>query len=83
VKNVTEIRTSFCASSQITVRNYSNKHITIKLIKERGKKCQIEGGECVFICEAELGAALYLLHCNLPNEFPNKRHKPIWYRIAE
>jgi hypothetical protein len=72
VKDVTEIRTSFCASSQITVRNYSNKHITIKLIKEREKKCQIESGECAFIYEAELGAALSVLHCNLPNEFPNR-----------
>jgi hypothetical protein len=55
----------------------------IKLIKEREKKCQIEGGECAFIYKAELGAALCVLHCNLPNEFPNRWHQPILYRTAE
>jgi hypothetical protein len=80
VKDVTKIRTSFCASSKIGVSNYSNKHITVKLIKEREKIS--EGGECVFICETALGAALYVLHRNLPNEFPKRQHKPI-YRTAE
>jgi len=63
VKDVTEIRTSFFASSQITVRNYSNKHITIKLIKERERRSQIEGGVCVFICETALG--LHFMRCTV------------------
>jgi hypothetical protein len=50
----------FCASSKITVRNYSDKHITIKLIKGKGKKSQLEAGECVYICEVESWAELYM-----------------------
>ena len=57
VKDVSETSTRFCALSQITVRNYSNKHITIRLIKgKREKKCHIKASECVFIYEAEPGA---------------------------
>jgi hypothetical protein len=37
----------------------------------------------VFIYETEMGAALYVLHRNLTNEFPNRRHKPILGRTAE
>jgi hypothetical protein len=83
MKDVTESLTSFCASSQITVRNYSDKHITIKLIKSKRKKSQLEAGECVYICEVGSWVALYMSHCNLPNDLPNRRHKPILYRTAE
>jgi len=58
VKDVTEIRTSFCPSSQITVRNYSNKHITIKLIKEREKMSDRRRWMCVHLWNSTGGCTL-------------------------
>lgn len=82
MKDVTEVRTSFCASSKITARNYSNKNITTKLIKERERISGRSWRMCVHLWNST-GAALYVSHCYLPSDFPNRRHKPILYRSAQ